>query len=583
MKKCIYIVMALVMVLGLTQCKKDNDFENAKPELQGEQYTIALNLGGRTSDKADIYPFDGTDIAPVYYTVGDKIQVAYKGVRVGEIICTSSTIPSDPANYNDAVSSFVGKIIIDPAVVDGSPLYFYFIGNKPYGNTSGKLIVDISDQTSQLPVISYAASLEAFDEDRDTYTVPYNWLLNQCALVKFESENPYDMSANTLDNNPNAIYKTTKVVTIFGMDNQVEINLSDNTFTWSQVNGGAMKLYRHSSDVDGSVRYAIVHHKNYTAVTAGELDVPFDPATDPYGFYGTYKIAANVAQNAYYDGAKLDLVWHSGAFTVASGQQVVFSRGNLQYKHYGSATDDGGTWRFAKHQYDFVGGTLALSSWGRIGNVVLMENVTGDLGLSDNELIGNGSYVGWIDLFGWGTGDNPTKHSVLNLNYNDWHEWGAHNVVNSGKPANSSWWSTLSHHEWKYILSQRTDYSSKRGTGTVNGVKGFIILPDNSTATIVSYSNHATWLNNEYTEAQWRNMEAQGAVFLPCAGYRNGDDYDGGTDAQQDHGSYWSSSQSTSAASWGIRFKTTSNYAYLEDDYPMAPDNGHAIRLVHRL
>ncbi len=39
---------------------------------------------------------------------------------------------------------------------------------------------------------------------------------------------------------------------------------------------------------------------------------------------------------------------------------------------------------------------------------------------------------------------------------------------------------------------------------------------------------------------------------------------------------------STAAAAWGIRFKTTNNYAYLEDDYPMAPDNGHGVRLVHK-
>ena len=78
-------------------------------------------------------------------------------------------------------------------------------------------------------------------------------------------------------------------------------------------------------------------------------------------------------------------------------------------------------------------------------------------------------------------------------------------------------------------------------------------------------------------------MEAYGAVFLPAAGYRNGQDYDGGTGTQQDHGAYWSATQSTHAASWGIRFKKAALFAYLEDDYAMAPDNGHAVRLVHEL
>ena len=218
----------------------------------------------------------------------------------------------------------------------------------------------------------------------------------------------------------------------------------------------------------------------------------------------------------------------------------------------------------------------------RQGNVVLQDDVAGDAGFSTNEQIGQASYVGWIDLFGYGTGDDPTKHSLLNSQYNDWHEWGTHSIVNSGKPGNTSWWQTLTHSEWEYLLKERTDYASKLGMATVNGVKGLVILPDCSTTTILTYSNHAQWNNNTYTTAQWKAAEAGGAIFLPCAGYRNGTDFDGGTNADQDHGVYHSSSMSTSAAAWGIRFKTTNNYAYLEDDYPMAPDNGHAVRLVHK-
>lgn len=585
MKRITVVMMALALVLGFTQCKKDKPtdvVDPVVPVLEGDTYHVTLTLGGGNNAKSDVTPNDGQDIAPVSFYLGDVIWVAYNGASVGSLTCTELSSSTD--QNGDQLGVFTGTIT---ATASGdNPLYFYFLGNKASGNGltigSGTYTVNLSDQSSALPVISYAASEQNFPSSDGKYTVKYNWLMNQCALVKFKMENIYNMSANTNDNNADAIYKTTKPITLYGLDNQVTVNLSSNEFTWSKVNDGAVSLYRDDANND-TVRYAIVHHGSFNT-TEGALDVAFDPATDPYGFYGTYKIQGVIPQNDYFQDAKIDLVWHSGAFSISATSKAYFSRGNLQYKHYGSSTADGGTWRFAKHQYDYVGGTLAVSSWGRQGNVVLQADVSGDTGLSDNEQIGAGSYVGWIDLFGYGTGNNPTEHSVLNSHYNDWHEWGEHNIVNSGKPGNTSWWQTLTHTEWKYLLSQRANYDTKRGFAIVDGVKGFIILPDNTTATIVNFSNHGNWNNNEITKEGWKNMEAAGAVFLPAAGYRSGSDYDGGTNTQQDHGVYWSSSMSTAAASWGIRFKTGDvvGNAYLEDDYPMAPDNGHGVRLVHK-
>ena len=632
MKKTSYILMALALVLGLTQCKKEK-VESVVPELQGEKYTIALNMGGESNAKAEIYPFGGT--APVYYTEGDVIHVAYKGVRVGELVCNASTIPSNTANYSEATTSFLGDITIDPATIDGSPLYFYFIGNQPYGTTSGKLIVDISDQTGTLPVISYAGSNEAFASDRVSYTVPNNWLMNQCALVKFEAENIYDLSANTRDNNPYAIYKTTKDVTLYGMDNHVEINLAtpgaDNQFVWSQVNRGAMKLYRHSSDTDGTERFAIIHHGNYTSLTAGELDVPFDPAEDDYGFFGTYKIAQNVQKNDYFDGAKLDLVWHSGAFSVAAAQNpaaldidndefgtpyyIVFSRGNLQYNNTQNK------WRFAKHQYDFVGGGLLLANNTYLGNVVLNENDATSPALSssssanrsDNEQINNSGYNGWIDLYGWGTGDNPMQCRQENSYYSDWHEWGNHPIANDGTNNTSDFWYTLGRDEWQYLIEHRYALSStpemRIGLAVVCGVKGMILLPDRWTPgsmpsgcpaweqagshTLVDYS----W-NMTFTAEQWLAMEQSGAVFFPAAGYRGSTagslyclDFDGGGPtgtggSDQDHGAYWSSTKATAytdASCYEMRFGNNITGNHVNPGYYMAPDNGHSVRLAHRV
>ena len=71
-----------------------------------------------------------------------------------------------------------------------------------------------------------------------------------------------------------------------------------------------------------------------------------------------------------------------GLFSVSATRQVRFSQGNLQYQ---ASTN---TWRFAEHQYDYVG-TQTADRYGNYGG-----NVSG----SDNRSISS-TYSGWIDLF----------------------------------------------------------------------------------------------------------------------------------------------------------------------------------------
>ena len=204
-----------------------------------------------------------------------------------------------------------------------------------------------------------------------------------------------------------------------------------------------------------------------------------------------------------------------GAFSVSATQQVHFSQGNLQYQ----ASSD--TWRFAEHQYDYVG--------------------------DDNSNISS-NYSGWIDLFVWGTSGwnsgavcyQPWSISTTSSDYYPGGsytngltgvyaeaDWAWHNAISNGGNA-AHQWRTLTSTEWDYLLNSRTDASSKRGTGNINGVGGLIILPDSWTLpsgcsfTAGLASSFNDWTHNSYTLAQWAQMEAAGAVFLPAAGYRCG-------------------------------------------------------------
>ena len=198
-----------------------------------------------------------------------------------------------------------------------------------------------------------------------------------------------------------------------------------------------------------------------------------------------------------------------GSFSVSATQQVHFSQGNLQYQ---ARTN---TWRFAEHQYDYVGTQTAAYEGAFHGG-----NVSG----SDNRNISS-TYSGWIDLFGWGTGDNPTLSSDNDSAYDTFVDWGSNPISNGGNTANR--WRTLTQAEWEYLLNTRPGALSKKGTGNINGVGGLIILPDNWTlppsgCTFICgiSSSYSDWTRNSYTLSQWAQMETAGAVFLPAAGDR---------------------------------------------------------------
>ena len=189
-----------------------------------------------------------------------------------------------------------------------------------------------------------------------------------------------------------------------------------------------------------------------------------------------------------------------GKFTInAGGGQVSFSQGNLQYQASTS------TWRFATNQYDMIG--------------------------SDNANISN-SYTGWIDLFGWGTGNNPTNSSTNNGDYSTCTDWGVNAISNGGNTADL--WRTLSKDEWVYLFANHT-----KGWSNVNGVYGYVIRPDGvSTAVAASY-----------TASGWAVEEAAGSVFLPAACSRGGKTYNAGA-----WGDYWTSTPYNSNDAYYLYF-----------------------------
>ena len=218
-------------------------------------------------------------------------------------------------------------------------------------------------------------------------------------------------------------------------------------------------------------------------------------------------------------------------FSVSDSTQVMFSRGNLQYQ------PSGAIWRFAETQYETLG--------------------------TDNENI-SASYTGWIDLFGWGTSGwnsgasaympysiesdyksytpgNDTTANLTGLYANA--DWGAYNPIENGGDTPGQW-RTLTCDEWTYLLNSRKGAAEKYGLAKVSKTVGLVLLPDNwtqpsSTDFVPGCGNG--FKTNRYTAAKWSKMQSAGAVFLPAAGYRDGNSVFTEFTNYTECGFYWSS------------------------------------------
>ncbi len=185
----------------------------------------------------------------------------------------------------------------------------------------------------------------------------------------------------------------------------------------------------------------------------------------------------------------------NGGFSVANNKQVLFAPGNLQYQ---ASTN---TWRFAEHQYDIIG--------------------------DDNKNISS-SYSGWIDLFGWGTGNNPTNSSTNHSYYSTFVDWGTNKI--GSYAANT--WRTLCKDEWYYLFKKRENASLLYATATVNGQIGLVVIPDNTLTSVGFKAGMHGFSQNTYSSADWEKLESIGALFLPASGLRGSTDVLGVGDAR---------------------------------------------------
>lgn len=230
-------------------------------------------------------------------------------------------------------------------------------------------------------------------------------------------------------------------------------------------------------------------------------------------------------------------------FSIAPDRTVTFAEANLQYNDFLKE------WRFAERPW------VAIADSNRWSDTVALNT--------------------WIDMFGWGSGNNPVETSKEDEKYSTFVDWGA--VCGLPTPEGYGAWRTLNADEWDYVLFKRNTASGIRySKSTIEGKRGLIVVPDNwDTTTYALDDINAVYLSfteKSISAAVWDSILAPaGCVFLPVTGDRFNDKLN----YTASSGYYWTSTKLNSSCASTLYF--TTGYMTIAKEYLC---RGMAVRLA---
>ena len=408
---------------------------------------------------------------------------------------------------------------------EGETLHFFYLGKGKNGSAVSTL--DFSNQSGTLESLTNY-HIAVGDGSYSNSTVNYATTLRMAVSFAY-----FDVSGFKNAN------ETTETVCLHGDEvySTATVNYQTGTITGSTK--GNINLGTASSGKYGALIPSV----------STETTVSFDSNSK----WGALKFMRGIQAGRYYSnsGAALTVMAGTllegtvpGLFFVSDTTMVRFSNGNLQY--IGSAATP--YWKFADNQLEWLGNN------GQDGPATDVDR----------------------DLFGWGTGQNPTNVSTVIGEYDVFVDWGNNAIDNGGN--NPGLWKTLTGDEWYYVFFNRLGVNFAKAQ--VNSVNGVIILPDGWDSSIYELDStnlrDASYSSNIITEADWRdNIESNGAVFLPAAGRRVN------SALNNERGYYWSSVKNNLNGAYCLVF------GVLDGENTLRPLNGgvrydgRSVRLVH--
>lgn len=517
MKKCkIFLAVAVVLTLGATSCKKEESGERLTSFYASSEEDNAEG-DSKTHLSGSYMYWDANDSVSVWGS-NDSRRYIYKAAYGN-----STTTRFDYARTGNA------PILSAPYVV-GYPARYWTSKNVVTLPATQKFV---SNGANYIPQYSYTESSSS------SSSIPTMNFYNVCGLVRLNLTKPNTNISSVSITTNSPIYGDFSISTSYRYSGAPAYRYDYIPSTSYAGNGG------NTVTLVCNTPQSINSSKNFNiyipAGTYSQFEIIItttDNRTITKRANSSIVVGRSQITTITLTANDLNFDVNSclnGLFSVSAGTQVKFSSGNLQCVN--------SEWRLATHQYDYLG-SYSSTAW---------------------------------DLFGWSTEntDFGMATSTDNSDYSgDFWDWGT--AINLG--AASTPWRTLTDDEWTYLLSGRTNATNLWGMATINvdastSVHGLVLLPDTWTAiSTVPFAPRGSVNANQLSLSQWETMEANGAVFLPAAGNRNGTTL-ASTGA---NGNYWTSTNDGSNKAYYMGFASATVSANRSGNRY----SGRAVRLV---
>ena len=530
MKRLSTIIMALALVLGMSQCKKQETPTNGD---SGEKVYVTLNVSNGESLAVNVNDNGGRHaVAPnlgvIQFRNGDVLYVGHDGKYIGQL------------TYQDG--AFAGDLETPTNTADF--LHFYFVGNAalsealPETIEEGTVItsrtISIDNQSQNLPVLCYGHSSQPYTGSGVNYTAVLEY---KCALVRFNLEKQVYMNVNlsnvlteaTIDFEHNAITPittSTGTMTLYGEEGVI-------THRWGILLPGTTLTGNSDLVWQGTGSMPTIVANGYVDAGVGEGILIKNPS-----------IPAPSVTDAVHSGNNLSV------FSVSPTQKVYFSKANLK------RTPSSNTWEFHNSQVEECYGQP------------VFQQITNKLKSINQSNYGNGPliniYQSSMDRFCWGYYTEPSG-PFMDVSSTDYvagrkdlsrtlgTDWGC--------AFPNTYWRTPTASEWDYLLNN-TARGDKRfmlvqfyNSDPVAGVRseGLLLFPDNfvepedlhrtyqgASSTLTFFSSdwynqtdqyhlidRSTWDSSgdgicDQSNSNMYKLLAAGAVFLPAVGVRSG-------------------------------------------------------------
>lgn len=481
------LVLAGGMIMGCSQ----EDLPNLQPETPSGNVVIrtaTINMEGEEPTRAL------TEHGVKTFEVGDKIAVIYQN---NEGFFTKAEATLATGDITDGGKSAKITVTLTNPKADGSVRYYY-PSSMVWDNGNENYDPLYSEQDGTLGKIASNFDYAKFEGTLAGTELPSGTLANLLAICKFtikdgESTDITSQLTRLTIKNGSDVY----FITPSSLDN-IWVALRP-------VSSGNIDIY--------AAKTWALYKKTVTGNTTLAANT-LTPIT----------VTAPIVPGAI-----------SGLFSINDSHDLVyFSQGNLQAQWDG--TNSYWTWKFADYQHEYI------------------QNFQANIRPDNPE---NGDK---IDLFGWSAlysffGISKSKDDD---DYSGpFFDWGWAKIENGG---GNTQWRTPSESEFDYILNWRPSENHIAGVYAAryirvqlgaagDAVKGIVLFPDHFILPALEHTT-ITWndINEENSPGvilhweDWGKMEAAGAVFLPAAGYRKGNEV---TLVWENYpeGYYWTSTQ----------------------------------------